>query len=178
MRVFLGIPVPAFISEKLNDFSLEHKGKIRGSWVRKENYHITIFFIGEKSENEVEEIKTGLFSVFKNKLVFETAICGYSAFPSKNNVKVLYSAVDDKLNNCRELFNAAASVCGAEESRYIPHITVARFYKKPPFFPVEVWRRKSELYFTVDRIILYKSVPGKNGAVYSPISEFKLTGDS
>ncbi|MCD8232215.1 MAG: RNA 2',3'-cyclic phosphodiesterase [Clostridiales bacterium] len=60
MRLFIGIALPDNIREKIGADADKLKKVIPGRYVVEENYHITLVFIGETDQNDVNVIKRAM----------------------------------------------------------------------------------------------------------------------
>ena len=64
MRIFIAIPVPEEIKGQASQIKSElSRLKPDIKWVEYENYHITLKFLGEVTEKQLDEIKTKLSMV-------------------------------------------------------------------------------------------------------------------
>jgi 2'-5' RNA ligase len=58
MRTFIAIEIPKHIRKKVDNFIADDKKReLPIKWVKFENLHITLKFLGEIDENKKEEIK-------------------------------------------------------------------------------------------------------------------------
>ncbi|MBN1646611.1 MAG: RNA 2',3'-cyclic phosphodiesterase [Spirochaetales bacterium] len=181
MRVFIALPVPEHIRESLYGLSESYRNSIGGSWVKKENYHITLLFIGEIEPPALDACTDRLREVLAGQQRFRIVFDGFSAFPSKKNVKVLYSFTGQGDQECRLLHERIAAALPPQYSgggKFASHLTLARFYKNKPVFPVEAWQQKLTLSFTADKCAVYESVLSNRGAVYSILTDIPFNGDT
>jgi 2'-5' RNA ligase len=129
MRVFLALDIDEDIRNKIarfmesvRDFAPEAR------WVRPESLHVTIKFIGERSDEEVEEIESSLRTIEAGGI--EMNIRGYGFFPTARAPRVFWigieagpplpdlaAMVDEKL---------ASIKIPKEAHAYNPHLTLAR----------------------------------------------------
>ena len=65
MRLFLAVEIPEALKKILGDIQEELKPKIKSklTWVRPEQMHITLKFLGEVGEDAIPEILTSLSSI-------------------------------------------------------------------------------------------------------------------
>jgi RNA 2',3'-cyclic 3'-phosphodiesterase len=129
MRIFIALDIDEAIRERIALF-LEGVREFapEARWVRPESLHVTLKFIGEKSAQEVEEIKQTLRKLEAGAI--EMQFRGYGFFPSPKAPRVFWigieagpqlvalaSSVDEKLNALGIL---------REEHAFSPHLTLAR----------------------------------------------------
>lgn len=97
-------------------------------WVRPESLHVTIKFIGERSDEQVKQIQSSLRTI--EAAGIEINICGYGFFPAASAPRVFWigieagpplpylaAMVDEKL---------ATIQIPKEAHAYNPHLTLAR----------------------------------------------------
>ncbi|MGA8213847.1 MAG: RNA 2',3'-cyclic phosphodiesterase [Candidatus Sulfotelmatobacter sp.] len=97
-------------------------------WVRPESLHVTLKFIGEKPEEEVEKIKRALETIEAGTL--EMSFRGYGFFPGARAPRVFWVGIDGG----QKLTALAAAVdetlarlnIAKEEHAFNAHLTLAR----------------------------------------------------
>ena len=60
MRLFFGISLPDFIKQAVSARAAACEALIPGRYVRKENYHITLAFLGNVPEEQISDAKNVL----------------------------------------------------------------------------------------------------------------------
>ena len=97
-------------------------------WVRPESLHVTLKFIGEKSEDDVETIRRALATIVAD--TFELNFHGYGFFPGARSPRVFWVGSEGGL----KLASLAATVdevlaqlsIPKEEHAFNAHLTLAR----------------------------------------------------
>ncbi len=130
MRSFIAIELSEEQKTKLGEFqeALKKCGadlKI----VERENLHLTLRFLGEITENDLEEAKKGLERAVKGEKSFIMGLKNTGVFPTLNYIKVVWAGIEKgklELGSIAEKINREILV-GAKDSRgFSAHITVAR----------------------------------------------------
>lgn len=129
MRLFVAIDIDDAIRSR---FALFVDG-VRGfapdaRWAKPESLHVTLKFIGEKSEDDGEKIKQALQTIAAD--LFEMSFQGYGFFPGAPSVRVFWVGIEGG----SKLFSLAALVderlasldIPKEEHAFSPHLTLAR----------------------------------------------------
>lgn len=131
MRLFIGIDLPTEIKQVLLEFQLElrHLG-VNGSWKLKDNFHITLEFLGELDHSFVPELNQILLKVAGNYRPFKLNIGGVGAFPSLKRPHTLWTALNGsltELNRLKDDLHCELKNSGfkLEERKFKPHITLA-----------------------------------------------------
>ncbi len=129
MRLFVAVDIDDAIRERITR-SLEG---VRGfaeeaRWVRPESLHVTLKFIGEKSEEEVEKIKCVLETIEAS--TFEMSIRGYGFFPGTRAPRVFWAGIEGgpKLSSLAAMVDEKLAPLDIpkEEHAFTPHLTLAR----------------------------------------------------
>lgn len=129
MRLFVALDIDDSIRGHIARFLDGVRGFAPDArWVKAESLHVTLKFIGEQSEDKVENIKRTLETITANGL--EMNVRGYGFFPGNRMPRVLWvgieagtaltslaTAVDEQL---------AALDIAKEEHAFNPHLTLAR----------------------------------------------------
>lgn len=183
MRTFLALPI-SFTSKFEADY-LRVKEKLdqeKIRWVDPSQLHLTLFFLGETTENQVSIIaemikeKLALFSSFELKLK------GLGVFGASEKPTVLWTGVKpcDELLELQKIVAELIVSLGftAERRAYIPHITLGRIRAISGKDMLRTLISDEQDSFTesmpMNRVVLYKSELTSSGAVYIPLSECLL----
>jgi 2'-5' RNA ligase len=139
MRLFVALEIPAAVRDnlaalitELRELSAKVADK-RPRWVRRENLHVTLKFIGEVSPEKLESIR-GALSAIRSDSPVEIKFRGLGFFPNEQYPRVLWAGLDALAN----LPSLAGDIDGALETRgiererraFTPHLTLARI--EPP----------------------------------------------
>lgn len=167
MRTFLAVPIPEEVRKAASALINNLQG---GNFkiVKPENYHLTLKFLGERTDEEVNAIKEALTPTTN---AFTAALSGLGAFPSLQHIKVIWVGLGQGKQEYINLFKEAdtqltqtpqlKSLNIRPERDYTPHLTIARvrtvsdkealqkFLSAPfisePFQITEIHMMKSEL---------------------------------
>jgi 2'-5' RNA ligase len=92
MRLFIAVNIPEhvrnLITKKVNLIKNEVAQNLK--WVKPENWHLTLKFLGEINENKVSEIKSVLSMLKHDFNSFPVRLNKIGAFPHLEHPKVLY----------------------------------------------------------------------------------------
>ncbi len=175
LRLFFGFPLDEEIKDKIFVFlKKQNLFKKDYKWVAKENYHITLKFLGEVEENYVEELfKIGnkVSSIFKE---FSAYTGEFSGFPEKRRARVFFLDLKEK-DKFKEVFEKLEEELfklnfEKEKREYHPHITLARikgFEILPDLEPLV-------LNIKIRGFNLYESILRKEGPLYKILKLFSF----
>ena len=147
-------------------------------WTRPENVHLTLKFLGEIPEGEIEQIGAALRKVCADHTPFDAGLSSFGAFPSAQRARVIWASAAAGSEELRAL---AADVeaafeplgFGREDRTFVPHVTLGRVRGKPVKLelPAVV---PGEPRFEISRVELMESRLAAGGAVYETLYSLAL----
>jgi 2'-5' RNA ligase len=172
MKLFIGIDLPEEMKSKIKQtlHPLQLSSSPAGvGWERSHDYHQTLLFIGETSEEKIPEIKERM-----NKIVFvpfELRTNGFSFF----NTRIMYVDFHPslELNALKKKINSEfPEYIRPGEKVFVPHVTVKRWQRYEYDLLAEGIKkhRLPDLRFTVERISLFKSERDEHNLKYHVIN--------
>jgi 2'-5' RNA ligase len=131
MRLFVALEIPADVRENLAALIKSLRATSpQTRWVRPENLHVTLKFIGEMPETKLAAIRTALAGV-RSERALTLDFRGLGFFPNEKHPRVFWAGIEASPN----LKTLAADIDGAteklgiprEQRPFSPHLTLARF---------------------------------------------------
>ena len=183
MRIFLSIPVPNVvknIKQMLTSTCENERVEIR--WVKHNNLHLTVQFLGSASDEKIAEIRKEVENVVCSINPFFLKVCETGCFPNKSKPSVLYLGVGGNIEALKALvvkINDKMSKIGFKKDSelFIPHITVAKINYPQKFHPdLSIFLNSTydEVEFSVDKIQLLESKTLSEGVVYETLNTFSF----
>jgi RNA 2',3'-cyclic 3'-phosphodiesterase len=170
MRLFIAIPIPDEIKRYISSIQqVFHSFPLR--FVKPEQMHLTIDFLGEVPEEKIENIVRDLGKIRFN--AFNIRLTDLGSFPSKDKIRVIWIGID-KNEDFIELQENIRKVSN-HRGKLMPHLTIARAYdliKDKSLMEKIVGFNTESQEFPVDRFILFKSEPTSGGYEHHIIKEF------
>ena len=176
MRLFVALLLPVPV---LKDLARLCSGLPGARWVRPENMHVTLRFIGEVDGAGADDAHLALKGV--RGRAFPLALGGLGSFQSGRKIRMLWAGVEDQpaLVSLRDDVEKALVRSGLEPERrkFTPHVSLARFNKKPgnklaPY--LEANGAFSAGPFPVTAFVLMRSYLGRSGAHYEVMADYPL----
>ncbi len=135
MRLFVALEIPSTVRDAfaalMNDLrALESKSSAKKPrWVRPENLHVTLKFIGHVEPEKLDPIRAALAKANSEKPV-DVRFRGLGFFPNDKRPRVLWAGVagSPDLASIARNVDAGLAKLGipAEERAFTPHLTLAR----------------------------------------------------
>ena len=159
-------------------------GAPKARWVRPENLHVTLHFLGDVSDVDVAALRRALPSTVEASRPFLLTFRGVGAFPSAKRPRVLWAGVDpvpDGLVDLHGRLAVALTEQGfdtADERAFKPHVTMARF--NAPVRAISSVLDDHEAYefgaLTARALTIFESRLSSKGAEYSVVERIPFGG--
>jgi 2'-5' RNA ligase len=193
MRVFVALDINDVIRDRIARFLDGVRGFAPDArWARPESLHVTLKFIGEKSEEAVENIKRTLETIAAGS--FEMNFRGYGFFPGARAPRVFWVGIDGgpKLTSLAATVDETLARLGVsrEEHAFNPHLTLARGAgssgsgRRKGDNPSPIFQHLQERLaalpapefgtMTSREFFLYRSQLSPSGSKYTKLAEFAL----
>ena len=179
MRVFVAVTPPIEVRRALVRAAqdLPVAGEVR--WVKPENVHLTLKFLGDVTEDDLVRVAEVLESVCERHEAFEAAPSGFGAFPSARRARILWAGIGGGARHLTALAHdvqrSLESVGFDPERRpYAPHLTLGRARGRPAVLESNQGTPPG-LAFPVRNVELVESVLGETGAAYSTLAAYALS---
>jgi 2'-5' RNA ligase len=175
-RLFAAVEIPQETAVELEFL----RGGVDGArWIDRENYHITVRFIGDVDGHTADAVCTAFDNVDADAFTLE--LTGVGAFGG-DKPRTIWAGVaaNPGLSHLHSSVEGACRRAGlAPESRkFSPHVTLARLRNGGGAQSVQRFITRNNLYrsrpFPVDRFVLMSSRPSRGGGPYVVEEEFPL----
>ena len=184
VRSFIAIELPAAVISLLDNVQQELKVlRLKARWVRPQNIHLTLKFLGNIDSGEIEKIGRAMVDAAGDSAPFTLTIGGIGFFPDIKRPRVIWVGLDGakpalfKLQ--RNLADRLAIAGFPKEKRsFKAHLTLGRIRQavNPNIIDqaIQGYSDLGDLKFSANRIILFKSDLKPTGAVYSHLKQVDL----
>ena len=189
LRTFIAVEMPPRVKAR----AAELIGKLRASgaevnWVRPEQMHLTLKFLGEVPDVETPDICRVVKQVATDFEPFEIICRGAGAFPSNQQPKTLWIGVEDGAEELKRLQSALDEALKSElgiakEQRgFHPHLTIGRVKGGDPQSRRELAGVLSELedfdadLAVIDEVVTFASFLDRKGPTHDALDHAELGG--
>lgn len=174
MRAFIALDIPQALREDVAALARQLKTSVRGRFVPRENYHVTITFLGDVIERELADAMLALDEAASRFAPVELAPDGLGKFGRANDATLwLGFTQDPKLMELAAFVREGFDDAGVnyDSKPFVPHLTIARRAALDsgtlPALPFPAPAHADEL-------TLFKSTLTGDGAIYEPVYTVRL----
>ena len=184
-RVFCAIELPSSVREKISEHITRLRATVPGStasWVRPDNIHLTLKFVGEIPSGRVKDLTQAAANTVDGFSPFEILLGDTGAFPTPGTPRVLWIGVADHSGQLARLQAKLDEEClrlgfAREERVFSPHLTIARLRKPQGARALATGHKEMGFYsnqMSVRELTVIRSELSSAGSNYSAISRHTL----
>jgi 2'-5' RNA ligase len=176
VRLFAGIPLDeaarTYVASAVEELV---RAGVSLKWVRRENWHVTLAFLGEVAEPRIVSVRGAFVRAAAACAPFVIRLASIGAFPSLRRPRAVYVGGEPR----PEAFARTCSLMRSEFSglgfRFdddaVAHVTIGRSDGKQP---IEAHPLSSFIEMLVRRLVLFASVPASGSVRYDEIESIDL----
>jgi 2'-5' RNA ligase len=187
LRAFVAVETPGPVRSALQEIQSGLKQiNIRARWVRPENIHLTLKFLGSIPAGHVPSIGHALTEAARAHAPLSLTAVGMGVFPGLRRPRVLWVGLSDRTNALSRLqqdIDARLAALGfpREAKRFRGHVTIGRFGDSGPPGPVadalKQYGARVAGAFEVREVVLFRSDLRPEGPVHTPLVRAPLGPD-
>ena len=183
-RTFISIPLPHVVKNvKQMLTSTFDTDRIKIRWVKHNNLHLTLHFLGFTPEEDLPMIEKEIADIISNHKPFDLTISRTGCFPDSLKPSVLYLGIENNLKSLNDLVNKLSlkmTTLGYKQRdvNYTPHVTIGKINYPQKFKPdLSIFLNSSydDIEFSVDKVQLLSSEVLSKGIVYNILNTFSLS---
>lgn len=177
MRIFIAVDLPSEIKEKILSYCESISPLCSNiKWVERENFHLTLKFMGEINEKEFELVKTCVSCVAREFKPFNITLSGTGFFPDEKNLKIVWIGTDGGCENLLDLYQELENCLETdgfdrESKPFSPHLTIGRVKKNKKASISKSMPDIENEEIEVSRVSVFKSTLTPNGPIYEKLYE-------
>ncbi len=186
MRLFVALDLPEPVRHAITELIAKLQPKSRAAhWIKSENLHITLKFIGHVPNEKLSPIQTALSSIHVAHPI-EIHFRGMGFFPNERRPRAFWCGIASSPNLAELAANIDRALVPlgveAETRPFTPHLTLARFKSDEGIR--EVVQAATDMKSTdfgaatETNFHLYESLLKSTGAQYNRVASFSFVGGS
>ncbi len=184
MRAFIAIELSSEIKEELARLQAKLKASNADvKWAKPEAMHLTLKFLGNVTQEKIEEIKKTLDNVASRHQPFEISLFKVGGFPKVETLRVIWVGIDKGCSQtesiAKELEEELSHIGFEKEERpFTAHLTLGRI--RTPKRRGNLVSAIKSLDFsptsscTINKLTLFQSTLAPQGPIYTPLHQSKL----
>ena len=179
LKLFVAIPVPAEFKKDLKEFIKLNADVANIRWIPKENWHITLFFIGFINENKLNIINEKTKEIITETNPFELHFQRFSLEGKASKKSMVWARFNtseefEKLSNQiqKNLIDELEEV--QKFKRSIPHVTLARLRKSVKRNKINLETNPDKKILEVNQCELWQSIPTSTGMKYENLYSYNI----
>lgn len=186
IRAFIAIDLPEAVRQVLASISSDLGRKVPDKsirWIRPDNIHLTLKFLGETKVESLDQITVGMDRVGEDNPSFDLSLDKLGCFPNSRRPRIVWVGVDGDLDLLQLLQKSIDQMLNPigwdlDKKTFHPHLTVGRVKNSQQVAGSRLpWGSQVEpVTLPVDSLTLYESILKSSGAVYSIRHISKLCG--
>jgi len=178
-RLFIGLPVSSTKAvQKVESWKNSSRIKLnKMNWVKPENWHITLYFLGDTPSEKVELLQQLIDQAFGEVSAFPAQLEGVGVFPNRRDPNVLWLG----MNSLQSIIPAHQKLgdllrqngFSFDQKPLKPHLTIARmkFLADKAIIDTLVNDCGQTIFDTVNinKVILFESLLTPQGPIYKAL---------
>jgi len=176
-RVFIGIPIDKQSQQHINELLKPIKDSRRDiRWVPENNRHLTLAFLGDRPNSEVENLTRLFDESYQQERCFQYRLSTLERFPdSTGRIIALTNEPTEPLD---KLFQITSKLLQRNEiefdrKKFRPHVTLGRIRR--PKHVKKTFDQQININLDITKITFYQSRITEFGSIYSSLKETNLS---
>lgn len=186
IRTFIALEISAEVKTALARDLVILKGQAPlVKWSRLENLHLTLRFLGDVKEDDLQELFDVLEEWIAPCRAFALEMKGIGVFPNWRHPRVVWAGCGEGSDDAVQLADVVKGACfelGYEREKrpFQPHLTLGRVKLPADAMGLEgaaaALLHKVYGFLDADAVVVFMSSLRRTGPVYSPMARIELTG--
>ena len=151
-------------------------------WVDSQQFHITLFFLGDTDEEQIPYIRNSLREVLTPFSAFNMHLSGLGLFKNIHKPRVLWTGIHqfERMKEIKTQIDRQMKALGftPEKREFKPHLTLGRIKwinnKKKLENLLDQYKDEDFHEVTINEIIYFESILKPQGPVYKAIEKYTL----
>jgi 2'-5' RNA ligase len=184
LRLFIALPIPEQAKHKLGviiEECRQHGGSVK--WVKPENMHLTVRFLGDCNESIVPALKQLLDQAATDSKTAAAVIDHLGGFPNLRQPRVIWAGIGTDTTELEKMAHQVEMMVRdlrfpEEKKKFNPHLTLGRVRNPPtglaPLLDYLQNIQMEPIESSLSELVLFKSTLTPRGPIYERLHEAKL----
>jgi 2'-5' RNA ligase len=184
VRTFVAVEMPEQVRAQFRDVEAQlRQADAHVKWVEPHNIHMTLKFLGDVTEDELDRLYRGVDEGAQKCAPFEISLSQLGAFPHLRRPRVVWIGIERGKEPLVQLHKRLEdSISGQgfpkENRKFSPHLTIGRV-KSPRGIDdlveaIQATPFESES-FEINEVVVMESTLTPEGPIYTPLRRVGLT---
>lgn len=181
-RLFIAISLPTDVKMALQrtvDMLQEQIPNNVVRWVKPDNIHLTLRFLGDTAVSKIPQLVTELDKLDGVRQSFTLQLNQLGCFPNKKQPRVLWVGLQGEMRQLVALKQTVDHILQKidfplETRRYNPHLTIGRVKDSAKLGRIKWGGDVAPQLFSVTAVTLFQSELTPNGAIYTNLHTVQL----
>jgi len=183
IRTFVAVEMPETVREQFRDVEARLKqADAHVKWVEPYNIHITLKFLGDTTENQLEKLYRGVEEGAAGRKAFTMGLAGLGVFPNMKRPRVVWIGVKEGSDPLTDLHGGLEEAIARqgflrENRTFSSHLTIGRV-KSPRGIETLIEAIKATPFrsesFEINEVVVMKSTLTPDGPIYTPLRTIGL----
>ena len=183
IRTFVAIEMPEDVRQGFKEVQATlRQADAHVKWVEPHNIHLTLKFLGDIGEDQLERLFQGVVEAAQEFSPFQISLSRLGGFPNLKRPRVIWIGIEEGKENLSQLQKKLEdSICqqgfSREDRKFSPHLTIGRvksprgvddlvtIIKETPFESHSIGMRD---------VVVMKSTLTPEGPIYTPLKKIGL----
>jgi RNA 2',3'-cyclic 3'-phosphodiesterase len=184
IRAFIAIELPAAVTQLAATLQTDLKShKLKMRWVKPQNMHLTLKFIGEMPSLRTAEVARAIREATRGMAPFELIVQGIGVFPGMRRPRVVWIGTGGRTDLLRKLHASVEDQMAAldfprQDRPFAAHLTLARIDRQLDpqqlLHGMQAVGQFESKPFTVSELILFQSDLKPQGPLYTALEKVAL----
>ncbi len=185
-RLFIAVPIQERSRNEILQgiFADENIKKMPVRWTSFQNLHLTLQFLGDVEEKQINQIKEILNNIYLPDLDEKLVFTNVGAFPAPSTSKVIWLGIknNDYLLRIQQYITRSLDEAGfnVDHKRFKPHLTLGRVKENLSIsgssfsYLEQLVNNMNVSDSMIDKVTLFESLLRPGGPIYTAVYEKKL----
>lgn len=175
MRTFVSFDLPKEIKSEIAKIQSDlKKAGLETKWVKPENIHLTVAFLGPINPEQITVVSKIVNKVNQRLNPIKLSLSEISAFPNLNHARVIFVGLSGQIETLNKIAKEAREELKRrsvwfDEKPFVAHVTLGRFKQPQDLSQIVPKIKTKQVAFIVDKVSFKQSRLTPSGPIYTKL---------